>query len=231
MHPRWLFFLCGILTTSSVLFAQTVKVKKDNANVKGDQVSGYAIDLKSPASEVTTAFVKYLKTHGKVRQSPELISVSEPTISGIKYTSGIYGVTTARGEETVAWIGIVEKEWSKEDATRINKELEKLMHDFGVAFYRSKIQEQVDESTRASAAVAKQQQRLLNEGKSLSTKLEDNKREKVQLEKALENNKLENEDLLKRIEKNKHDQDSVAQAAGQIKKVVEMHKEKQRKVN
>lgn len=231
MQPRWLFFLCGMLTMSSVLFGQTVKVKKGNANVKGDQVAGYSVDLKGPASEVTTAFVKYLKANGKVRQSAELITVSEPTIQGVKYTSGIYGVTTARGEESVAWIGIVEKEWSKEDAARINKELEKLMHDFGVAFYRSKIQVQVDESTRASTAVAKQQQKLLNEGKSLSTKLEDNKREKVQLEKSLENNKLQNEDLLKRIEKNKHDQDSVAQAAGQIKKVVEMHKDKQRKVN
>jgi hypothetical protein len=51
------------------------------------------------------------------------------------------------------------------------------------------------------------------------------------LEKSLENNKTENQELLKRIEQNKKAQDSVAVAAEQIKKVVEMHKERQRKVN
>lgn len=224
-------FLILFLSTYAFVHAQNVKVRKDNACVKGDQVAGYAIDLKGSAAEVTASLMKYLKPTGKVRQSGELITVSEPTVNGIKYTSGFYAVTSARGETTTAWIGIVDKEWSKTEAERMNKELEKLLHDFGVEFYRAQIQVQVDESTRASAAVAKQQQRLLNEGKSLSTKLEDNKREKVQLEKSLENNKLENAELLKKIEKNKHDQDSVALAAEQIKKVVEMHREKQRKIN
>jgi hypothetical protein len=219
-----------MLLLSVMMHAQSVKVKKDNAGVKGEQVGGFSVDLMSPVSEVTASFIKFLKSTGKVRQSSELITISEPTIQGIKYSATIYAVTKPRGEESTAWIGIVEKEWSKEDAARLNKELESMLHDFGVQFYRGKIQVQVDESTRASAAVNKQQQKLLNEGKALSVKLEDNKREKIQLEKALENNKLENAELLKKIEKNKHDQDSVALAATQIKKVVEMHKDKQRKV-
>ena len=86
-------------------------------------------------------------------------------------------------------------------------------------------------SLRASQAVEKQQQKLVNENKSLNTKLEDNKREKIQLEKSMQENVVENGTLLKKIEKNKHDQDSVATAGEQIKKVVEMHKENQRKVN
>ena len=225
------FVLVSVLSLSTGLQAQSVKVKKDNANVKGEQVSGFAVELVGSASDVTSSFVKFLKGTGKVRQTTEVSTISEPTINGIKYTPAIYAVTRARGEESTAWIGIVEKEWAKADVDRINKELEKMIHDFGVQFYRGKIQVQVDESTRASAAVTKQQQRLLNEAKSLSVKLEDNKREKIQLEKALETNKLENEALLKKIEKNKHDQDSVALAGDQIKKVVEMHKEKQRKVN
>jgi hypothetical protein len=231
MFRKKFFFLVSVILLSTGLQAQNVKVKKDNANVKSEQVSGFAVELVSPATEVTAAFVKFLKGTGKVRQTTEVITIHEPTINGIKYTPAIYAVTKARGEESTAWIGIVEKEWAKGDVDRINKELEKMIYDFGVQFYRGKIQVQVDESTRASAAVTKQQQRLLNEGKALSVKLEDNKREKIQLDKALENNKLENEELLKKIEKNKHDQDSVALAGEQIKKVVEMHKEKQRKVN
>jgi hypothetical protein len=105
------------------------------------------------------------------------------------------------------------------------------MHDFGVKFYREKIQVQIDESLRAAQAVDKQQQKLTNENKNLNVKLEDNKREKIQLEKSIENNKLANADLLKKIAKNKHDRDSVALAGVQIKKVMEAQKEKQRKVN
>ena len=114
---------------------------------------------------------------------------------------------------------------------KLNKELEKLMKDFGIKFYRDQIQVQIDESLRATQAVEKQQQRLLNENKSLSAKLEDNKREKVQLEKSIENNKVETVTLIKKLEQNKKTQDSVAVADEQIKKVVEMHKERQRKVN
>jgi hypothetical protein len=47
----------------------------------------------------------------------------------------------------------------------------------------------------------------------------------------LENNKLEYESLLLKIEQNKKAQDSVAVAREQVKKVVEIHREKQRKVN
>jgi hypothetical protein len=129
-----------------------------------------------------------------------------------------------------AWIGS-KSPGQDADASNINAALEKLIADFGVKYYRDKIQVQIDETNRAYQAVEKQKQRLVNENKTLLTKVEDNKREKIQLEKALENNKLENETLLKRIEKNKLDQDSVALAGEQIKKVAEIYKEKQRKVN
>ncbi len=98
-------------------------------------------------------------------------------------------------------------------------------------FYRDKIQVQIDESVRASNAVDKQQQRTLNENQSLNSKLEYNKREKVRLEKALADNKAEYELLLKKIEQNIKAQDSIKVVSGQVKKVVDMHKERQSKVN
>jgi hypothetical protein len=51
------------------------------------------------------------------------------------------------------------------------------------------------------------------------------------LEKSLAENKLEYEALVSAIAKNKKDQDSVLVATDQIKKMVETHKERQRKVN
>jgi hypothetical protein len=78
--------------------------------------------------------------------------------------------------------------------------------------------------------VEKQQMRLVNQNKDLENKIEGNKREKIQLEKSLKNNKVELMTLTKKLEENKKAQDSVAIATEQIKKVVEMHKERQRKI-
>jgi hypothetical protein len=71
----------------------------------------------------------------------------------------------------------------------------------------------------------------VNQNKDLNTKLVNNAQQKIQLEKSLEANKLDNLVLIQKIENNKKSQDSVRLAGEQIKKVIEMHKERQRKVN
>ena len=216
---------------ASTTFAQTVKVKKETARVKGENRDGYEVVLDGPYESIQEAFTKFLKTIGKVKQGDDGIIVNEPSVNGLAYKQPLLAVTKQKDKGGAAWIGIKANDWPKEDADKVGKELEKILKDFGVKFYRDQIQLQVDESTRASLAVDKQKQKLTNENKALNTKLEDNKREKLQLEKSLEANKLENETLLKKLEKNKHDQDSVALAGVQINKVVEMHKDRQRKVN
>lgn len=210
--------------------AQTVKVKKEKSTVKGESMDGFSVDLQGTLSEVTKSFSAFTKTLGKIKQT-DIIVIAQPNISGFAFAHPVYGITRENGKSATAWIGFNLSVSSKEDADKLSKELEKLMYDFGVKFYRDKIQVQIDESVRATQAVEKQQQRLVYENKSLGTKLEDNKREKIQLEKSLENNKLENQTLLKKIEQNKKAQDSVAVAAEQIRKMVEVHKQRQKKVN
>lgn len=229
--PGKKFFILFIpLLISAYAGAQTVKVKKEKSTVKGESMEGYSVELQGTGADVSASFGKYLKTIGKTRQG-EFFTVTEPNINGLTYTQPIYGTANENGKSATAWLGFNSAGMEKEDAAKLDKELEKLMKEFGVRFYRDKIQLQIDESMRATQAVEKQKQRLLNENKNLSAKLEDNKREKIQLEKSIVENKTEHETLLRRIEQNKKAQDSVAIAAEQIKKVVELHKEKQRKVN
>lgn len=226
------FTLPALLLFSTLsMYAQTVKVKKENSNVKGEVAEGYAVEMDGTPSEVNTSFVKFLKIYGKPKQSEGIITMAEPVINSRTYTTPVFALVKDNGKTSTAWIGIKTSAWPADDAATLNKELQKMLYDFGVKFYRDKIQVQIDETNRAYQAVEKQKQRLVNENKTLLTKIEDNKREKLQLEKALANNKLENELLLKKIEKNKLDQDSVATAGEQIKKVTELHKERQRKVN
>lgn len=227
---KFAIWLCLILSISMPAWSQTMKVKKEELRVKGESAPGYAVDLDGKADEVNTALNKYLKALGKVRQSEGLIVLTESTINGIGYKNAVYASTREQGATTQAWIGARKSEWA-EGTDGVNKDLEKLIYEFGVKFYKDRIQVQIDESIRALNAVEKTQQRLVTQNRDLNTKLEDNKREKIQLEKATENNKLENETLLKKIEKNKHDQDSMVVTNEQVKKVVEMHKERQKKVN
>lgn len=222
--------ILGLLFTVLMASAQTVKVKKESARIKGENVEGFAIDLDAKETEVSASFNKYLKSLGKVKQNDGTYTLSESTLGGNSYKTPVYAVVKDKGSSAQAWIGIKKEEWP-EGEEHVKKELEKTLYDFGVKFYRDKIQVQIDESNRALQAVEKQQQKLTTENKTLNTKLEDNKREKIQLEKALENNALENTTLLKKLEKNKHDQDSVGLANQQIKKVIEAQKERQKKVN
>jgi hypothetical protein len=223
-------FLMILLFAAGLVIGQTVKMKKDKSHVKGEHLEGFAVDLDAPLAEVNAYYLKFLKTMGKVKQS-DGITVSEPNLNGLAYAQPLFASIKDNGTTSTAWIGINTKTWEKADAEKVNKELEKIMYDFGVKFYRDRIQVQVDESLRAVQAVEKQQQRLVNENKNLNAKLEDNKREKLQLEKSLEDNKREKENLLLKIEQNKKAQDSVAVAGGQVKKVVEIHRDKQRKIN
>ena len=208
-------------------FCQTVKVKKETARIKSEAIEGYGVDLDGSFSEVNAAFIKYIKAQGKVKQNSDYISLTESNMHGKNSALPILAITKDKDKSAQAWIGIKTSEWPAEDVESIQKRLEKMLYDFGVQFYRDKIQVQIDETNHALQAVEKQQQKLTNQNRELNTKLEDNKREKIQIEKSLENNKLEYETLLKKIEKNKKDRDSVALAGDQIKKVVEAQKMKQ----
>jgi len=212
--------------------AQSVKVSKESEHIKGSSADGYAVELEGSVSEVNDAFSKYIRSFSKLKLGANPMTTSEVVINGISYKNPVYASVKEKGSFSVAWIGLKESEWADADeAKKVGKELERITYDFGVKYYKDKIQVQIDESTRALQAVEKQQQRLINENKNLNLKLENNGKEKIQLERSLELNKLENLNLITKIDLNKKSQDSVAIANEQIKKVVEMHKERQKKVN
>lgn len=209
-------------------YSQKVEVKKENSRVNGENITGYQVALASSVDEVQNSLSRYLKSLGKAKQSDEVITISEPLIDGKKYSTAIYSTTKQVGNGAAAWIG-VDSEGGEE--TTLGRDLEKLVYDFGVSFYREKIQTQIDESLRALQIVEKQQARLINVNKDLRSKVESNKLEKIQLENSLANNKTELEDLTRKLQANIKAQDSIATATEQIRKVVEMHKERQQKVN
>jgi hypothetical protein len=223
-----------LLFSSCLVFGQKVTVSKRSDKIKGESAEGYGTSLEGKKEMVNSAWNRFIKELGKVKSAGDYQYVEGPALGGTVYNTGVvYATVTGNGSEERAdvWLGIKASEWTVNDISLVEKQLEKLVYQFGVKFYREKIQAQIDEGQQALDAVVRQQQRLTNQNKDLTIKLGNNAQEKIQLDKALEVNKLENLVLLQKIENNKKSQDSVANAGEQIKKVIELHKERQRKVN
>jgi ABC-type phosphate transport system auxiliary subunit len=226
MNPaKVFFFILAILPFTAS--AQSIQVKKETSRIEGSSTGGYQVALTGTEEEVKICLVKYLKMMGKTKPSGDYITVAAPTIGSKKYTETLYATTRQTGSAAAAWMGVAS---ASVEGSSLEGDLQKLVYDFAVTFHREKIQLQIDESLRALQAVEKQQLRLANQNKDLNNKVENNKREKIQLEKSLVENKLELQVLTNRLSANAKAQDSIAIATDQIRKVVEMHTEKQKRI-
>jgi hypothetical protein len=226
------FAVVLMMCIANIAFCQKVTVNKKSDKIKGDAAEGYSTTLEGKKDDVAAAWSRFLKDLGKVRSSPGYQYVEGPAMGGTVYSTGIvYATVNGNDENTAVWMGIKADEWTVNDIKLVEAQLEKLTYQFGVKFYRDKIQAQIDEAVRASEAVTRQQQRLANQNKDLGLRLANNGQQKIQLEKNLESNKLEKLVLDQKIINNKKSQDSVKLAGEQILKILEMHKERQRKVN
>lgn len=221
-------FLFGFLSVHS----QTVTVNKQKEKVKGEHLEVFAAELEGKKNDIEGAWVRFLKDMGKLKQMGNPMTVSEPIISGTPFTKGVvYAESKGEEKKTTVWAGINPTEWDEKDLTYVTRELQKMVYQFGIKFYRDQAQKEIDETQQALEAVEKQQQKSVNQNKDLTIKLSNNEQEKIQLEKSIDNNKLENAALKIRLENNVKAQDSLAHVNLQIRKVLEGQKEKLRKIN
>ena len=229
-------FLVTLLLLTIILngYGQSISVNKQKEEVKNESIDVYAITLEGKKEDIAASWNKYLKEIGKMKlMVTNPMSISEPIMNGKTYTGKVFYADLKKNNETssTAWAGIKPSEWDEADVEDVNRGLEKLVYQFGVVYQRQRVQVQIDESQEALDAVEKQKQRMLNQNKDLTLKLSNNEQEKVQLEKALETNKLENAALKIKLDNNVKAQDSLANVSVQIKKVMDSHKEKQKKIN
>jgi len=227
-----LVVLLGFLAFSPLLQAQKVTVNKKSDKVKGESAEGYTTTLEGKKEDIAAAWAKYIKTFGRVKSGSGYDFIENPAMGGTVYTSGIlYAKNDGNVESGSVWLGIRADEWTVNDIKIVEETMEKLVYQFGIKFYKDKIQAQINEAQQALNIVVRKQQQLVGENKSLNSKLTNNEQQKIQLEKSLEANKLEHLVLQQKIVNNKKAQDSVAATTVPIKRAIEMHQERLRKVN
>lgn len=212
--------------------AQKVTVTKKGERIKGETADGYGTTLEGKKEEIASAWSKYVRTLGKVKSGSGYDFVEGPAMGGTVYTSGIvYAKNDGGAESSTVWLGIRPDEWTVNDIKIVEETVEKLVYQFGIKFYKDKIQAQIDEAQKALNIVVRKQQQLSTENKNLNSKLTFNEQQKIQLEKSLEANKLEHLVLEQKIVNNLKAQDSVSATTVPIKRAIEMHQERLRKVN
>lgn len=220
-------FVFVLFLVPLVAVAQKTQVKKETMHIEGEQATGFKAELLANQDEVTASLSRFFKTLGKTKNSGDYFTIAQPVINGKTLRGTLYGSVLQNGKSTTIWIGMP---LTAGEESSLYRDLETLTYNFAVTFQREQVQAQIDESLRALQTVEKKQVRLVNQHKDLNNKIENNKKEKIALEKALVDNKVELEDLTNKLDANVRAQDSVAVATEQIRKVVEMHRERQRKV-
>lgn len=211
-------------------YSQTVIVKQENQKAKGERIYAYATTLDATKEEVNAALLKYMKTFGKARQQDETITVTETILNGQMYPKPLYANAIGGGNNSTAWIGINLQTWGP-DSAKVVSQLERWVKEFGVNFYRDKIQVQINEAQRAVEAVDKQQLRTQNENKNIQQRLENNRLEYQQLKKAIQLNRADSVALILKMSDNKKVKDSLTIVSEKVKKALEFQKDRQRKVN
>lgn len=230
MNAMKKFVLFPFLLVSILSLGQTVVVKKEKQKIKNDNIYSFATTLEAGTAEVNSALLKFLKSYGKPKQQDEAIVIAECIISGQAYTKPLYGGIRQVSTSTNAWIGVNLKEWAADSLMVIGR-LEAMVKEFGVNFYRDKIQVQIDEAQRAVDIVNRQQQRTLNEQQNIQQKIESNKKEYQQLLKDIQKNRADSVALVIRMNQNKAGTDSLRTVSEKVKQALVFQKERQGKVN
>jgi hypothetical protein len=222
-----------VLTFATPIFAQQpIKVIKKGRDINTVPSLGRAIDLKGKASEVNESLGRFLKEYGKTRTTADYYWTVSPYLGGIAYNGNVlYSATSGDDTKAQVWVGIDTAGWRGTDFNKVMSAIEKMIYQFGVQFYREQIQKEIDQSQQAFEATEKQKLKLVNQSKDINQRVADNDQERVHLEKSLTTNKLEKVVLLQKLANNKKSQDSITNAGLQIKKMMDLQKEKQKKVN
>jgi hypothetical protein len=226
-------FLLSLVSLSAELSAQTVTVKKASEKIKGENMDGFATDLKGSRGDASNTLTKILKEHGKIKfLSTDPFVVTNPVLNGGLYEKGVlYGIVREADASVTIWIGRKASDWTEAQLETVDKEIEKLVYEAGIQFYRDQVQKEIDQTQQAIDAVVKQISRFSSQGKDLVKKLENNDQEKIKLLKLMEANTLEDAVLKVKIENNKKAQDSVGNALNHIQEMKKVHQEKMRGIN
>lgn len=203
---------------------QAVEVRADSEKINGIRYQGFSSKITADEYDLESALKRNLRSLGKMRERNTYYSITRVTLDGIEYVDrDFYAVLKRSDIVQTVWMGVdttglVGGAWGN-----LMGSLESHLYTFVLEFYRSLVQEDIDESKQAEAYMIKKQGRLEKNQRDLEDELLKNEQELIDLQEAIKANKLRHEVLLKNIADNEAEQDSTINSLQTIREVLQLH--------
>jgi len=226
-------FLLTFFLSFGFAFSQEIKVNAENKTIDRVDYTGFITYAEGPFNDHKDLWTKEMKNKGKVKKNNSYFRIEDFVFPQIteKLLNGCTQVLQERDSTVSIWLGIDVSSLEQNEASKVIEEIKGLLYNYVLDYRKSAVLKDIEEAERAAAFTSRKHQKLLSDLETLELKLLDAQNEKSRLEESIKSIEFEIQVLQQKIENNKEDQETTYNQLEQIRKVLEMHKEKLKKLN
>ena len=201
--------------------AQEKTWRKEKMNIMGASYSGFSTQV--PFSEYKTKqyLSSYLKENAKVSEKRNFIEIKEAYWKKKENPTKVYALVNGDSTQSRIWIG-----YSSDASEELVSAIEGQVENLPALMHKYHLQAQIKDAENAETFLSKELKNTEREGQRLNQKLDQNAQEKIRLEQALEQIAKDKIVLEQDIINNNKAQEEKAQALEDVKRQLELLKER-----
>lgn len=230
---KFIIYIITVFLGLGFAHGQEIMAKEDTQTIEGTEFAGYEINVEGDLDDHQDRWMRLLRNKGKVRKRSSRYSIEDFVLPQVT-ESLLDGYTQFKQERDTTitiWLGIDVSALSDDEPQAVLGEVKGMLENYVLEYRKSLVLDDIQDAERAAAFTSRQHQRLIQNLENLKIRLLDAENEKRRLEENLKTMELEIEVLKQRIVNNEADQETTLEELEQIRKVLEMHKERLKKLN
>lgn len=224
-----LFFISGWS------FAQKSTVDETEVEINGMKRIGQRISIQLDSKVIDKAWSSFLKEKaGKVTSSKGVYTVERAQIDTIyKSPLRIISRVDATPEGTFVWwsLDLGNQYMSRETSPEQFAAAEGVLREFARKMYREDILKQINDAEKVLSNALNEEQRVIRTASDIQRSIEKNRQRKLELEAELQRNAEELVQLNRDVENNLKQQEAAKVQVENMRKSVEVVKDKMHKLN
>jgi len=213
--------------------AQEIAVREQNKTLEGTEYRGYIGTVSGSLDVHRDLWLKQVKNKGKVRKKNSVYQIEDLVFSQIteKLMSGFTQILQEKDTTVSIWLGVDVASLEEGEDAKVLDEIKGMIYNYILDYRKSLVLKDIQDAERAASFTSRKHQRLIQDLETLQINLLDSENERKRLEESIKTIEFEIQVLKQKIENNKTDQETTYQDLEKIRKVLEMHKERLKKLN
>lgn len=208
-------------------FSQAIEIKEDVEKINGERYPGFSTKVSADVYKLENSVKMVLRDLGKMRERNTYFTITDVEIGGIEYGERNFYAEIKRSDAIhTFWFGVDTTAIVSQDWDYLSSSMKSFTYNFVIDFYKSLVQEEIDESLQAESYMVKKQKRLIKNKTDMEDELLKNKEDLIDLQNAIEENKLRHEVLVQKIKDNSFEQDSTLISLEKIRQVIKIKEQK-----